>query len=256
MEKSFNVKWFDSLDSTNAYAEREIKSLRDKDVIAAQFQTAGRGQMGNKWSSDKDVNATFSIIFKPEDFQAVKQFSYLEVCSLGLCDYLSSKGIAAKIKWPNDIYVGDYKISGTLISTFIDNDKVAGIIVGTGLNINQRHFSAELPNPISLSLLTGKSYDVAEELDRILASIGRYCDILAGKGRLVEGSDACGEEQVKWEYIDRLYRLGEVRSFEDKTVGKTVQGSILGVNTPGQLVIRLVDGNLRAYSFKEIGYIL
>ncbi|MCI2082572.1 MAG: biotin--[acetyl-CoA-carboxylase] ligase [Bacteroidales bacterium] len=256
MKKSFTVKWFDTLDSTNSYAEREIKSLRDKDVIAAQFQTAGRGQMGNKWSSDKDANAMFSIIFKPRNFQAIKQFSYLEVCSLGMCDYLSCKGIASKIKWPNDIYVGDYKISGTLISTFIDNDKVAGIIVGTGLNLNQRHFSPELPNPISLSLLTGKTYDIAEELNRILKSIGKYCDILSGEDATPEASSASREEKIKWEYIGRLYRLGEVRSYTETSTGNTVQGNILGVNTPGQLVIRLTDGSLRSYSFKEIKYLL
>jgi BirA family biotin operon repressor/biotin-[acetyl-CoA-carboxylase] ligase len=250
MESTFKIKWFDTLDSTNSYAEREIKTLKDHDVIAAQFQTAGRGQHGNSWSSDKDVNATFSIIFKPKDYHATKQFSYLEVCALGLCDYLSTKGISSKIKWPNDIYVGDYKICGTLISTFIENDRMAGMIIGIGFNINQRHFSPDLPNPISLSLLTGKTYDVAVELEQILMSIGKYRDELEGDGQV------SGEDRVKWEYIDRLYRLGEVRTFIETPSDNKVMGTILGVNTPGQLVIRLVDGGLRTYSFKEIKYVL
>jgi birA, biotin-[acetyl-CoA-carboxylase] ligase region len=250
MERTFKIKWFDTLDSTNSYAEREIKTLKDHDVIAAQFQTTGRGQHGNSWSSDKDVNATFSIIFKPKDYHATKQFSYLEVCALGLCDYLSTKGISSKIKWPNDIYVGDYKICGTLISTFIENDRMAGMIIGIGFNINQRHFSQDLPNPISLSLLTGKTYDVAAELEQILMSIGKYRDELEGDGQV------SGEDRVKWEYIDRLYRLGEVRTFIETPSDNKVMGTILGVNTPGQLVIRLVDGGLRTYSFKEIHYVL
>ena len=250
MESTFKIKWFDTLDSTNSYAEREIKTLKDHDVIAAQFQTAGRGQHGNSWSSDKDVNATFSIVFKPKDYQATKQFSYLEVCALGLCDYLSGKGISSKIKWPNDIYVGDYKICGTLISTFIENDRMAGMIIGIGFNVNQRHFSPDLPNPISLSLLTGKTYDVAAELELMLKSIGKYRDELEGNGQ------ATGEDNVKWEYIDRLYRLGEVRTFVETPSENKVMGTILGVNTPGQLVIRLVDGGLRTYSFKEIRYVL
>ena len=112
---SDNIIWFETLDSTNSEANRRMEDAEDFTVYAARFQTNGRGQKGNTWESAVGENLTFSIIVKPAGLKAEDQFLLSEVAALGVVSYLTSKGLEAKIKWPNDIYVFDNKICGILI---------------------------------------------------------------------------------------------------------------------------------------------
>ena len=99
--------------STNDDARDE--KYREGDVVWADFQTAGRGQRGHIWHSAKGENLTFSVVLEPTFVPIAEQFSVSEVVALSLVDMLSEYGIEAKIKWTNDIYVGDKKLVGILI---------------------------------------------------------------------------------------------------------------------------------------------
>ena len=87
------------------------------------------------------------------------------ITTLALLNYLKSKGIKARIKWPNDIWVEDKKICGILIENILDGRIIKNSIIGVGLNINEKNWPKELPNPISLSELTNTEYDIRKELD-------------------------------------------------------------------------------------------
>ena len=111
------VLWLDTVDSTNNEARRRIESADSLSVVAAKWQTAGRGQRGNTWSSAAGENLTFSVTLKlPQDsLPAADQFAVSEASAIAVADFLSSKGISVRIKWPNDIYAGDRKICGMRI---------------------------------------------------------------------------------------------------------------------------------------------
>ena len=66
------------------------------------------------------------------------------------------------VKWPNDIYVDDYKIGGILIQNTISGKTIQNSIVGIGLNINEIEFPDDIPNPTSLARLTGLGFSVRE----------------------------------------------------------------------------------------------
>lgn len=146
------VNWLKVVDSTNSEAQRCRHDSPDFTVWAAEFQTAGRGQRGNTWESAVGENLTFSILFKPAKFLSTRQFELSEVVALGVVNYLSTKGIKAKIKWPNDIYVEDKKICGILIENTLSSDTLSVCIAGIGLNLNQRIFRSDAPNPTSVVL--------------------------------------------------------------------------------------------------------
>lgn len=146
------VNWLKEIDSTNSEAHRYRHEASDFTVWAAEFQTAGRGQRGNSWESAVGENLTFSILLKPHKFLSTRQFELSEVVALGVVNYLASKGIDAKIKWPNDIYVGDKKICGILIENVLSGDTLSVCIAGIGLNLNQRVFRSDAPNPTSVAL--------------------------------------------------------------------------------------------------------
>ena len=250
------IRWFDTIDSTNTRLMADKASLPDRSVYAALFQTAGRGQKGNRWESRPGENLTFSILLKPTSLSASEQFILSQVVALGLIDYLQEQGVSATIKWPNDIYAGDRKICGTLIENTLSEGHLAASVAGIGLNINQREFDPALPNPTSLSLQTGRTYDVREELPRLLACIFRYCDRLDSPYAR-NGFDAM--------YLEKLYRRGCWHFFEEMPAsdvpaehrtGRRIEARILGIDTEARLLLELRDGTLRHYSFKEIKYLL
>ena len=251
-----SIHWFDSIDSTNTRLLADKDSLPDRSVYAALFQTAGRGQKGNRWESRSGENLTFSILLKPEGILAREQFILSQVVALGLLDFLRSEQVKATIKWPNDIYVADKKICGTLIEPTLSEGRLSSAVAGIGLNLNQKDFDPSLPNPTSLSLVTRRSYDVKETLPRVLEPIFARCDKLYSPYAR-NGYDA--------EYMEHLYRRGGWHAFEELPVsvvptehrnGTRIEARILGIDTDARLLLEHRNGTLRSYGFKEIKYLL
>ncbi|MBP6454521.1 MAG: biotin--[acetyl-CoA-carboxylase] ligase, partial [Bacteroidales bacterium] len=132
---AIDIIWLETIDSTNKEALRRSDDLTDFTILAAEYQSEGRGQKGTSWESAKGSNLTFSLVLKPDMIKAENQFIISQIAAVGVYEYLVSKGIDAKIKWPNDIYVGDKKIAGILIENFIEGDSLSESIVGVGLNL-------------------------------------------------------------------------------------------------------------------------
>ena len=139
---------YKSLPSTNTEAKKA--GYRHGDAIIAREQTAGRGQRGNKWSSRAGENLTFSLVWEPTFLEAKRQFLLSEAVALALTDTLAKWDVRSKIKWTNDIYVGNKKICGILIEHDLEGMYLSRTIIGVGLNVNQAHFTSNAPNPISL----------------------------------------------------------------------------------------------------------
>ena len=152
MTKKHDIMWFKSLDSTNEEARRHISDIDNLSVLSALEQTDGRGQRGNTWTSNAGENLMFSIVLKSPVLMAEDHFALNEIAALSVADFLSTYGIKAEIKWPNDIYVGEKKICGILIENSFRGKTISSSIIGIGLNINQRNFNVNLPNPTSMVL--------------------------------------------------------------------------------------------------------
>jgi BirA family biotin operon repressor/biotin-[acetyl-CoA-carboxylase] ligase len=235
------IKWFKTIDSTNNRIALDKEDLADKTVYMTDFQTAGKGQRGNGWESAKAENLLFSILFKPSDILAENQFIISQAVTLGIVEYVRSKGITAKIKWPNDIYVNDRKICGILIENSVNGNNLVSSIVGIGFNLNQLTFSPDIPNPVSLSTLTDVRYDLKEELLSLLHFIfDEY-----------EKRSPDTEER----YAAALYRLGKPHSYIHTASGKTFTGTIVGVDRAARVLIDTEDGR-KAFAFKELQYII
>jgi BirA family transcriptional regulator, biotin operon repressor / biotin---[acetyl-CoA-carboxylase] ligase len=175
------ILWHKSLDSTNSEVRRHISSLDNLSVVAAQSQSAGRGQGDHKWHSEPGENLTFTLLLKFPPLRELKAGNMLlltEMITYALREFLASEGITARIKWPNDIYVGDLKICGILIENILDGSNVSASIIGVGLNLNQTDFPSDIPNPTSISLLTGRRYDPARTLERLCTFISRAAALL------------------------------------------------------------------------------
>lgn len=234
---------FDILTSTNDEACKS--SYAEGDVIVADSQSAGRGQRGHRWESRVGENLTFTMVLEPEFIDPQQQFLLSEVVALGTVDMLAEYGIVAKIKWTNDIYVGDRKLAGILIEHKLQGTVIARTIAGVGLNVNQREFSALLPNPVSMVQLRHIEFDRDEVLDRLTSAImTRYEQLRSGNGALLQS-----------DYHQRLYRLGSLHWYALPD-GRRFRGTIMGVEPTGALLIENEKRERRSYLFKEIEFLL
>lgn len=271
---NIQIIWLSQTDSTNNRAFDGASKYPDKTTWVADFQSAGRGQRGNKWSSRKAENLTFSILFKPRNLLAQNQFAISEATALGVCRYLKNKNVEAKIKWPNDIYVGDKKICGILIENAVAGDKLLHSISGIGLNINQIEFSPELPNPTSLSIETGCEYDRQAELPLLLDSIFYYYDRINGVASDMSGDvSSCGvaggiTTSLTDDYLSLLYRKGEFHTYIDYTAdtavsacasgisGRRFEAKIVGISPTACLLLEDRRGLVKSFAFKEVAYVI
>lgn len=247
MKKSSLIRWYDTIDSTNSQARRCLGEVDNMAVFAAGYQTAGRGQRGNKWSSAPGENLTFSILLKGKaagGIRAGEQFDISEAAALSVYDFILSEGVECRIKWPNDIYFRDRKICGILIENILEGDAVAASIIGIGINLNQTSFPPELLNPVSLKMLTGVHRQPEEALEKFVECFESRLHGLSDRAALKAG------------YESVMYRKDSEYQFRDLVTEEIFRGTIRGVSPCGKLVVQTDSGELKEFTFKEIGYII
>jgi BirA family biotin operon repressor/biotin-[acetyl-CoA-carboxylase] ligase len=224
--------------STNAEALKVLQSnaqVAEGGVIITDNQTAGRGQRGNTWESEAGKNLTFSIILKPTFLHPKDQFKLNMAVSLGLYDYLTSQVTDVKIKWPNDMMLGDQKTCGMLIENQISGQQIQSSIVGIGLNVNQESFS--VVTATSMASKKGHAFELNDALAELLQWIeARYLQLRANI-------------DLKEEYVAALYGAGENRRF--KSGEEIFVGVITGIDSVGLLEVKVAGGK-RYFDLKQI----
>lgn len=238
--------------STNAEMKSQASQLLTHTVISAVEQTAGRGQRGNAWEASPGENVTMSMLLRPRYFKASEQFYISQIVAFAVADTIRGLLLRAScqdvgdvgVKWPNDVYVGDRKICGILIENSLSGHGVQHSIAGIGVNVNQREFLSDAPNPVSLYQLTGMCWDVEEVIELIADGIVRLMDLYDR-----EGADM---EQLQREYGGILWRREGFHPYIDNIAGEAISAAIDGVAPDGMLTLRLADGSRRTYAFKEV----
>ena len=242
-------------DSTNHRAkslllqQEALGAQKEILLVTTDYQTAGRGQRGNSWEAERGKNLLFSLAFYPMHIPASQQFVLCELISVALCEVLSRYTDGIRIKWPNDIYHRDHKLSGILIEHDIEGTYIARTIIGIGLNVNQAHFASDAPNPISLSQILG------HEIDREALLI-EICDTFATRYQeMLSAPDSTSwAGALHQHYTTLLYRLGTPALYRDAQ--GTFNAILRHVEPDGRLRLEDEQGTLRSYLFKEVGYII
>lgn len=236
-----------SVDSTNNYARGLIhcQLARHGMAIYAHEQTAGKGQRGKSWITEKNANLIVSIIIQPAPLELTQQF-WLSACvAVAVQDFFSAyAGDDTKIKWPNDLYWQDRKAGGMLIESVVRSlpGRQAGsgpeggnassiaqwdwAIAGIGVNINQTVFSPNLPNPVSLKQITGKEFNPVTLAKEFCIIMEEYFRQLITKGFT----------GIYDQYNHHLYKRNEpVRLKKDNRV---FEATIKYVSPSGKLIVQ------------------
>lgn len=240
-----NIIRLEKTDSTNTWASQHESELDLPALVYCLDQTSGRGQRGNKWESEPGKNITASLIFHPEEFPASNQFLISEAIALSIVGFLKGKGVEAKVKWPNDIYIGDKKICGILVEHVVLGRNIEKTIAGFGININQKHFVSDAPNPVSLTSITGLEYKLEEAIDNLAGYLKSFLKVSPSDINIHQ----CFLENL-WRFDNQFY------PFFDRKTNEPIKAKISGVNAEGIMTLELENGSERKYAFKEIEFIL
>ena len=165
------IKHFSSIDSTNTYLKKHYKELDNYTFISADYQSEGRGRNNRNWISENSKNMLFSLLILDKRlFNHYKEISIIVAYSI--LKELEKLGINnLMIKWPNDIYVKDKKICGILLESIATNE-IDCLIIGIGLNINQKEFIGDYRvNPTSVCLELNKEININQFKNNIYNSI-------------------------------------------------------------------------------------
>ncbi len=234
------------LTSTNECI-RNLNGFGKEDIVlSALEQTKGRGLDKNTWHSQAGKNVLMSLAFNPLLEDASRQFEISTAIALGVLDMLKSflpDQDDFFIKWPNDIYAGDFKICGMLIEHQLIGSSINQTIAGIGLNVNQDNFPDFLPNPTSMKILSDMEFNT----DEVLSGVIKYIS----KRLVAQRTDSEGQKD---EYLQSLYRREGFWPFvfqDEKIIAR-----ISGIDQYGQLELQTESGNYITAAMKEISYLI
>ena len=234
-----NVYCFETIDSTNNYAKKDIEKLFHGDIVIADEQLKGRGRMDKVFYSPKESGIYMTFILKENIFP-----DSIKLLSLGISNAVcraieEETGIIPELTW-NDIRVGEKKVCGILTeySVEVETGKAEYLIVGIGINVNNTEFPKELRDKVtSLRIFSGQEINRKNLIISILNEIEK---IVQNKKYISQ------RKKILYEYMERTKLLN--KKVEVKVIDKKIIGTVRGINDRGGLIIIKENGR------KEIIY--
>jgi BirA family transcriptional regulator, biotin operon repressor / biotin---[acetyl-CoA-carboxylase] ligase len=238
---------FDCLASTNDFALYLLAKGTPPvgTLVTTANQTAGRGQYGRKWVSEPDRSLAASIIVYPDFLPSanIPFLSYAVALSIAATVSEFAANADVRIKWPNDIYIGEKKVAGILIeNSILSTGKISSSVIGIGINIKQSAFGPEASNATSLLLATGQKYNVTDVLDVL-------CRRLDASYTMLENGDY---EEILKRYNALLFGKNRLHAFEQIAENQVFTGEVMRADAQGQLYIREQNGSVRAWTHGSI----
>lgn len=227
-----NIMMFGETDSTNIQAKNN-SAKPDGTVFIAEAQTIGRGRLGRSWDSQKGTGIWHSILLKPDitisDLPKITLVAGLAVCR--------AIGLDAKIKWPNDVVIGNKKVCGILTEMSAETDRINYVVCGVGINVNTDSFPAEISEKAtSLRIEYGREFERNALIARFLNEFEKlYKSFLKN-----------GLSEILDEYKKNCVTLGrEVRVLSRND---TVCGTAEDIAPDGSVIIRTENGCVKVNS--------
>lgn len=218
------VEVVDQAPSTNALVTARARDgAAEGLVLVAEHQTAGRGRLDRSWSTPARSALTFSVLLRPDAEPA--RWPWLPLLT-GIA-VVDAVGHGARLKWPNDVLLGDHKLAGILVER-IDTPAGAAAVVGIGLNVSTTR--DELPVPTATSLaVAGHPSDRTDLLVGVLVELDRVYSTWAGSGHRTE--------MLRTAYARRCATVGQLVRV-DLPSGESLTGTAVDVDLDGRLHVR------------------
>jgi len=233
---------YHSLPSTNDVARELAASGASEGVGVLAFeQTSGRGRQGRTWLSPAGEGLYLSIVLRPclkaRESPILTLASAVAVAETLIVDF----GVAADIKWPNDVMARGRKICGILVESATEREQLQYAVLGIGVNVAQRGFPPDLCQPAtSMFLELGIEVILQDLLRPLLARVDSWYRAATIDAQLTIS---------RWEELSSYARGREVRI---ASAEGSIEGRTRGLSASGALVIELDDGQIREIVSGEV----
>ena len=215
-------------------------------ILVADHQSSGKGRLGRTWSDEPGSSLLMSVLLRPKVAFDLYFFVSM-ILGISLVESLHERGVDAKLKWPNDLLVGEKKLAGILSE--IETGQENLLVIGVGVNLNQSSVQlAELQRPAtSVAEVTGRSMDLQARLDFASEVVKRFqvkyemLQASKGKGDLISAyrsHSATIGKFVRVEFVD----------------GETLLGNCLDITERGELMVE-VDSCIRLVDSADVHHL-
>jgi BirA family biotin operon repressor/biotin-[acetyl-CoA-carboxylase] ligase len=202
-------------------------------LVIADYQTAGRGRLDRLWWSPPGSGLLLSLIFRPTFLMPQQAQRVAMVCSLAVCDAVAEvTGLAAAIKWPNDVLIEGRKVGGLLTELGIAASRLDHVVVGIGVNVNVEFEGSGAP--ALMAPATSLRAELGSKVSRLTLLAALLRCVEARYERLRAGVLPHDEWQ------SRLVTLGQ--AVRVAMPGRVLAGQAVGVDADGALLVRRPDG--------------
>ncbi|MCZ7392242.1 MAG: biotin--[acetyl-CoA-carboxylase] ligase [Candidatus Methanoperedens sp.] len=227
------IQYFKETESTNIIAREIAGSVEEGTVVIAESQTGGRGRLGRKWISPEG-GIWLSIVLKPR-IQPLYAPRITLLAGVSVAKTIRSLGLAAKIKWPNDVLINGKKVCGILTEIEAEMDMIDYCVVGIGIdaNVDTESFPEEFrESSTSLKKELGYGINRVEFVQKLLSEF----ESLYLKFQKEDFPSILEE----WRNMSAT--IGEWVKIT--TQARTVYGEVIGVDNEGALILETSDGKL------------
>ncbi|MBM3153677.1 MAG: biotin--[acetyl-CoA-carboxylase] ligase [Chloroflexi bacterium] len=237
------IVYYDEIDSTNEQALNLMASgLEEFTLLVADQQTAGRGRLGRKWVTTPGSSLAFTVVLHPkeEERQVMGFFSFLG--GLALCIAIETHcGARPQLKWPNDVLLGGKKTAGILAESSFQGETLAGTALGIGVNLLEGSVPPLEEVMFPATCVAEHCFYLPPRED-FLAEVMRY---------LIQWRPRIMSREFLHEYQARLALTGQ-RVFLIPPSTEEIDGTLMGVDREGHLVLELDDGEVRAFPVGDV----
>lgn len=241
--QAFTLQVLDEIDSTNRYLMQQAgQGAPHASVVAALLQTQGRGRRGRSWQAALGAGLTFSLLWRFQLGAAALSGLSLAV-GLALVRTLHQFGLqSARLKWPNDVLIGERKLAGILIELQGDMEGPSAAVIGIGLNL-------QLP-PATRARIDQPVTDIASHLPVTINPNELLGQLLLQLSSVLQQFEQQGFAGLGAEWQrHHAYHLQQVRLlFPD---GREQHGEVQGIADDGVLLVATAQG-VQRFSSGEI----
>ena len=264
---------FKSIDSTNSEAKRraiEAGAFRDENgtltqggkaanlsLFVAESQTGGKGRLGRTFLSPKDTGVYFSLLYSPEN--GIKNPAlYTAAASLAVVRAISKLyGEEAQIKWVNDVFLAEKKVSGILVEGIanFETGNIDAAIVGIGINIKQnKNLSGDIAKIVGsieeAKLSQNKTFTPRTKNELVSEVVSNLLNFYDNFGK----NDEKSINEMICEYRSKSMLAGRTVTVNPVagTKGTSYQAKVKDVDEEMRLVVECPDGEIKKLNSGEV----
>ncbi len=221
-----DIMLFNTIDSTNNYCKKNIDSLKNNSIVVSLEQTSGRGRQGKSFHSPANHGLYFSFVLKQLNTVNIDKITTLVAVAVARTIEQTTP-LCPKIKWVNDIFIDNKKVSGILCETTFNPacTAITSVVIGIGINLTNYAMPADIAN-------------IATTLNLDNVNINNIISTLANNlNNVLYSSDT---NQLMVEYRQKSLLIGKHITFTAQSVCNN--GVVLDINNNGELIVQTNKG--------------